>query len=39
MNSFAELLYEALLPALDVAWHQADAANHEIVEQETKEAA
>jgi hypothetical protein len=38
MNSFAELLYEALLPAMDVAWHQADAAN-EAVEQASKEAA
>ncbi len=38
MNSFAELLYEALKPALDAAWHQADAAN-EAVAQEQKEAA
>jgi len=38
MNSFTELLYEALYPALDVAWHQADAAN-ELQEQVAKEAA
>lgn len=38
MNSFAELLYEALKPALDVAWHQADAANEQ-VETEHQEAA
>ena len=38
MNAFAELLYEALKPALDAAWHQADAAN-ESAEQESKEAA
>lgn len=38
MNSFAELLYEALKPALDAAWHQVEAAN-QTAEQDTKEAA
>jgi len=38
MNAFAELLYQALKPAFDAAWQQADAAN-EAHEQDTKEAA
>lgn len=38
MNAFAELLYQALKPALDAAWNQADAAN-ELHEQDIKEAA
>jgi hypothetical protein len=38
MNSMTELLYEALFPALDAAWQQADAAN-ELQEQAVKEAA
>lgn len=38
MNAFAEALYQALKPAFDAAWRQADAAN-ESHEQDVKEAA
>jgi hypothetical protein len=38
MNAFAEMLYEALLPALNAAWNQADAAE-QIEQQDLKEAA
>ena len=38
MNAFAEMLYEALLPAMSMAWNQADEAE-QAQEQELKEAA